>query len=1704
MPSFIAALKQHLPEADWPVVVSALRNQAEIWQQLQSGEFSVRALQAAGGERARWCPAFLGLLALGAEQQFEGLRAVPMQPVAEKLRYDAAAAYEQLAKSKQTLPMPDLAQATLLALALRERRRLLNSWEQLRDDVSIAPADFWKLPLACLLGLVPGQHELLQALLMPEQPQHLRALALHSLVSNPLSMDVQASHLTEIISAYELPQLLGLLRQLAPLNGALAQQLAAQVLDDLQGVPVDGRDGLSEIQSLLLQAEIYQLGRQADRASALLQSAWQAAQQLQLELGARVAEANQAETPMLVAVKQSAELANPKNLSAATLATKRPAALLAAARVAMESLDLTEAKELAIAALSSAASSAKAEEGYEKAKLLRELGTLFAELDLPQEAEHAAKSAIELQPNDADSAAVLGRMLKEKGRTSEALEYAQLAAVLAPQRADLRRQLAETLAANRQFEEAYIEWKAAIDYSEQPNTQDWLAFAGAALASDHIEDVIRACGEVLAQEPANGVAYALMGKAVAAQGDDTSAIDYLRRATDLTPGDLSSWLALASLLRAHKRTDEALAVLQTAQKYCAPSAKIQYILAETYRSLNRVPEALAAYRYAANLAAEQSDGEIAQAVAVQLSGLQTQLGEATAALNTLEAAQRAYPGNLEIARQLGKLLMAAGEAKRALSCLLIAREGAPDDVDVLTHIAQAQLAQLDHQVEAEETLRSILARKDAPVQALGLLAEALFANGKHTEAIKQYDKALNSDLAHDAGWRKKLTLGKAASQTACGRPVAAIATLEGIEKEYNQDLDVLRALCNAYKRAGRVDEAALLAENSLNYGNDEASLLWYAETMQELGKSAEACKALGATSKASLESPPAQLALAKLKWEGESKKASLDAFAKLLDCGDVQALRKSATFLFAHEAIEDSIRFFERAIELTDSDAELWGHLTQAYIASENFVKALDALEKNIQLSPHKPQLLETKADLLQRLGKPQAALQALSLALELLPNDVSILTRKVTLLCETGDWNAALTAAAQAFELNPGDPTIVLAAAELAVLCQQPEQARLFLAKAKRSGKPEDALLCLQAELALGAGNEIEAAKLAAQLISGNEKDPRVLGLQAQLAACRGDNTQADQLLLQALAAGGEIEPIVSLALGKAAERIANWESAIRLYEALAKARPGILAANFALGRAIVLQTEWQRLCAASGAIEAQTGVRSAKQSCTVAKKAFTAASSLAGNAATQALIAGWQTRADLRFGTKLDIEHLPQNYPSTSEEAAALFAAFGSANEVRIKDYWEAPEVLTERGLANKEGAFNLFAKAAKQLTANAPVQALAAQAAKQAGEAKDALQFIRRALAIWPRQPGWQALAGEIQSALGSNQDAAQHFQMAIELVPEEAKYHFAYGKALAAAGNVSAAVPSLQRAAELQPNNADYLLALAVAHRQAGDAMEARSLAAKAVKAAPENLGAILTQAELALEAGDGKAAKSYCEQALRLAPKDARALLLFAEALFVLGQTEDAIAVMERARGAADDEVPVLIRKAQMQPAARRLDELVKLSQKHAHRPEVFFALSQALAQGGAIAEAIQAAQHAVKKAATLPNGQQAALHLHLGGLLKQNGNLDQSLHHLDEAARLDPRSAIANLERGRVFLGRRQHAQALAAFRQASTLAPQMAEPHFEAGLALKEAKDYSAAEIELRQAARLEPKDRNIQKQLAAVIALNLVHHPAAVGVEL
>ncbi len=1711
MTSFIAQLKSRLPEADWPVVVAALRSEPQAWAELQEPAFADLVLDAAGADRNRWSPGFLGLLRLGHSQYFESLRSAPMQPVDEKLRYQAAAAFEKLTgePSKDESPAPELAQATLLALALRERRRLLNGWDQLAEDLGISGSPgvlksggqgFWQSTISCVFGLLPNPHELLAYLIAPEQTDELQQLGVHALVSNPLPLDVQSSHLLELVREFPLPQLMKLLRFVANVSAPLAQQTATQALENLQEGNADG-NALAEIQRLLLEAEITQISGRTNQSDALLRSAWEASRQLEVELAGKLADANGIDAETISETQKSNA---PMKVAANS---KRPASLLAAARVALKSDDIAEAKEMAVAALN-AATQETALADNRKATLLRELSDLFVEMQLSEEALFAAQAAVQAQPNDAESTLQFAKLLQMNGKSAEALEQAHLAAALDPQRSEVRRNLAKALQADRMDEEAFREWKAMLDNEVEPTVDDWLSFAEAGLKSNHIEETIKACQYALSLQPTNGAAYALIGSALLAQGDEGSAMAHLRRATELAPAQGEAWLALAGLQLAQKDPEDALATLFAAQQFTSPTAKLQQLLGATYQVLERFEKALAAYLEAAGLANEQSDAEIAQSVALRISALQLQLGYRDAALQTLEAAQRSFPNNSAIAAQLGKLLLAFNQPKRALSALKQALQADPENIKLLMDIAHAQMAVSELRAEAEQTLEIILAQKNAPAEAKALMAEAKAAQGKHSEAVKAFDAALKP-MAGDRIWTKRLTLGKARSQAASGKPVAAVNTLETLDKDHPGDLDVQRELSVCYQKAGRGDEAAQIAQKIyLANPQNEDTIVWYADLMEALGKSAQACMALSKSNKSANQTPRLILSLAKLQWSGDSPQAAQKTLSQLIDLRDGEALIQAGKFLLDHSAAKESIPYFIHSLDFTAAQGELLESLSTAYVQTEQWAEALQSLDRAIMQAPQKPQILVQKANVLVKLGRPQAALETLEMAMQLLPKDVNLLARKAQILRNQQDWAAAQEAAAKAFELDTSHPANLLTAAELAVLCLQPDLARDFYGKASLTSKPNLETACLQAELALEAGLEIEAAKA---LSNGtDESHPRVLALQSQLAACRSDRNLAAQLLQQAselLERKALSDIFTSFAVAKAAEKINDWHMAIFLYEGLAKSFPGQMLANFNLGRALLLRAEWQQVCEASQAkvkTDTQTFSKDTRALC---KQALAAASNAAIDAATQAMIANWSARADLRFGAKLDLSALPRSFPSTAPEAAALlFAARRTgdlqAAEQRCKAFLDAPEVSIEKAIISLENDFvaalEFIRQAAVVLMQSAPVQALAAHIARRAGEIANSLPFIQRALALWPEQANWQALAGEIHQALGNLTEAKGHFSIATELEPKEAKHYFALGRIQVAAHSVSDGIQNLQQATKLEPKRAEYLMALASAYRQSGDGKQAKSYAQQAQKIAPQDPNALLLQADLALEAGDAQTAKELVQQALKISPRDCAVLSMFAETLHALGETEDAVAVLDRARETAEDEVPLLIRRAQLLTNGRGLDALVKISQRYPERPEVFIALSEALANAGSMTEAIQAAQRAAKKAGKVTSPDQlAAMHLHLGKLLKQTGNLDQSLHHLEQAAKLAPHSAASYIERGRVFMARRQQEMALRAFQQAASLAPNDAAPHFEAGLALKEGKDYSAAEAELRKAAKLAPKDRQIHRQLAAVIALNIVYQP-------
>jgi tetratricopeptide (TPR) repeat protein len=410
----------------------------------------------------------------------------------------------------------------------------------------------------------------------------------------------------------------------------------------------------------------------------------------------------------------------------------------------------------------------------------------------------------------------------------------------------------------------------------------------------------------------------------------------------------------------------------------------------------------------------------------------------------------------------------------------------------------------------------------------------------------------------------------------------------------------------------------------------------------------------------------------------------------------------------------------------------------------------------------------------------------------------------------------------------------------------------------------------------------------------------------------------------------------------------------------------------------------------------------------------------------------------------------------------------------------------------------------------------QALLAQIAWQCGDSARALHASHAALAAWPDEARWHALAAEIYIAGGESSQALPHLEQASGLEPGNYRHYLALGQAYSAEAYrneayVNQAVQALDRASQLAPEAIEPWIELSKAYQRAGDIKSASNCCEQALTLAPNAVEPILQKAEISLSSDDPEEAY-HCLSAIlnQSGQANSQARLLMARALEGMGRGEEALSLLEETSQSSDNPMPMLLQRIQLLYRLRgpevSTQATMELAQKYPDEPLVLASLARALDAAGQKDNAIRTAQKALQAAQSmdatrgthqnLNAEQRARLHMLAGRLLRQTGQLDQSVQHLSESLRLDPGDVDTYLELGRAHQERRQHNLAINIFNQATNIAPRDPRPYYHAGLALKDSKDYQAAEEMLRRAADLAPSDLSIHRQLGAVVALNLVHN--------
>ncbi|MDD5368083.1 MAG: tetratricopeptide repeat protein [Anaerolineaceae bacterium] len=1434
----------------------------------------------------------------------------------------------------------------------------------------------------------------------------------------------------------------------------------------------------------------------------------------------------------------------------------QPDYLIVATQLATRKGDLTSARTYANQLFDQLIrSKAKSTTASYSLRQIAELAQSLLDLNLYEDAATAAEKGLQSYPTSLELLDVLSQAYRASGQPTLAAKAAYLAASMAPHRIELHRLLADVLEETGDWIGCLGERNQVLKMNPAPLTDDLLAAAASAIRAGRTEEAIAACQAILERDPDSGLAQAYYGEALAKKGEIPAAVQRLTQATLLAPDQSQPWISLSNLHELAGDHRKAMETLRSASHAAPQTAEIQLALAQACLAEGSPSEALPALRRAVSLAPQTSS------VAQRLGQTLFDLGHLEEASQVVERARYTWPTLPGLALCQAKILIGLGDIQAAIPALETVLHSQPNDIEpyllygrsVVTLSEQASTnpaIRLDLASVRQHMLKA-LAIDSENYEARLLMAEVQTAGGDLSEALATYQELSEMEKANDPTWSWRIHLGMGRVAMDLGQMDTAIAALQEAVQTRPDDLRIHQALAEAYHAANLTEEALIKARTALGMApHNVANLIWYARIAVAMKDEGEAINALEHAIELAPERAGIRNHLALVQLQINDRNAARKTLESILSLENVDQtdLRATASHFLALGDQNNAVACLKQAIEHTpQTSADLWAELASLQHQIGDHPSALDAIRTALEIRPSDPCLHTLHGNLLTAENKTQAAISCYEQALNLSKTGegspssaevsgwsyppenntpIRLHLQIAGLLRSTGDLRSALSHSEQAIHLEPDNLEARYAAAETAYSLLELDKASDLVNWAPLNALPTEfnpgmpvslpkeitnrqtalRLLTLQAELFLETYNQDMALNALSRAKVFSSDDARLCAAMARIAAWKGELAEGSHLLENAIAGlqssiheGIDGHPTLSIA--EAALALGQWKIAIPLFHQTARNLPLEPLAQLALARSLVKAVEAQRVYMELGATQHAPGIEKCGEA---AYQQFEQAILAANRLSNSDLVAVWHKRGQAAFHPAEKTMKSLQTIASTPDDLAALMAAGLLADRVvpvELADRFpNHPSVLLQKSLSQQnehpEDAF-ITAQTLVTIQPDHPLyQALLAKIAMKVANPVLACQAIEAALSTWPDEPAWHALAAESSAACNDRPRSLDHWKLAYDQDPENPEYAHTLGEAYLLCGDVTHAIQTLNHAADAQPDRLETWIALGDAHRIAEDYPQAIACAEKAISLAPNQVAPILASGEIALAAGEPDLAKARAEAALSLKPGHPKAILLIARALVHQGHPSEALRTVETALAQTIDSFELLLERTRLihstQGAASALQALQELAQQFPEEALAQAELAASLAEAGQKEAAEKAAQAALLLEPDLPS-----LHLLLGRIQRTSGQLDQAIHHLSEAIRQDGHNIDAYLELGRTHQDRREHDQALKIYEQASMIAPRDARLFYQSGLAMKEMKDYPNAELMLRKAAQFAPEDLNIRRQLAAMIAINLVHNP-------
>ncbi len=1741
--TFIEALRELFGPQETAAILVAIRSDKLVWTAFEGEGFTGKALSAMSDNMRLWTPANLALVSLDEEKLIGKLATEPMPGLESNLRQRAIRLYETLRRKDQA--PANLGEAGLVALALRERRRLTGSWNGLADELVArqgnSNAHIWNTALACLAGMVPDIARLLVAILTSGKGSGVVEWAVQILLSTPELPANLVGLAVEVLSEAPAPVQLEFLKQ-AKTRGRseLATKAAANLLTQHPAVHYGtSRFDLekADLQSLANRSAalcelgaFYDLaGDSAESRSNLRNAAdildyWQTSLRMNIaqgsdELGdwARRIGGLRSVSPKLMSKLGAIALERPTatvDLNDIVDPTQDPSLMAAKFLQAYHRGDGQLAEELALQAVDAFLDRTRTKELIPGA--MEFIKSLLV-LDLEREALLCCEAALELRPVDDQLILTASKLMASRGAQEGARLMAGLASALQPESMDLKRHLAEMCEEAGHWNEAFEQRQQVIKLSVAPEKGDLTCYIRAALHSGRVEVATQASYDLLDAHPEMGEAHGWLGKSLAVAARWEDAINHLSRATLLEPEQAQWWLDLAGVYRECGKHQQEIETLKAAVIAAPNSGEAQFAIANNLRQDGLASEALPYLRQAVKL----QPGNMAYALA--FAQILRELGYLVEARGELEGKRKKWLGNPELAHEFALVCQQTGDWASALPAFEMAAHSEKAPVSWRVQYAEALLK--NHCDSGNETnalrlsqafdiLERVVAEAPSDLRTQFLYTEALRKRGEAARAIVLYRQLADSLGEEHQELGVCVNRGMGLAALALGQTELALASLKEAQQSQPENIQIVHDLAEAYIQSHLPRDAAQVAESALQLApHDPKNLTWFKDRMVDLGEMRRAKDALQRVIGLEPEQASHRLQMAQL----EVETGALDEARLILDeLKDMpiggEDLQQAAYLYLRLQDSDSALSCLERAMRLPGKrSADMLFELARLYEEAGKYGDAMEVVQQLVGVDETDSQALLLQADLLARMGRYDAAQSVLDLVRDATGEtepepQMPILERSVKWHLNNGDLPQALEQAERALKVVPDHLELrrlaVEAAAEMLLDEKASELAEAVSVEqllADETGNGFE-ILCKRIDLALEAGNLGGAGELLDKGLPIWGSRPALQDLLSRFKAISGYLFGSETEVAE------QITEELSLETGKSALAMGLWKTGLNLLEKLAEKLGGNPQAAFELGRALVLCAEAYRLYRS---LQINAHLPSADILSEDRRQQFEKVMEKAARFGSTARMQRWLARGRAVFNPSAQTLKDLAAVAVKPEEYAALASGLREIGNPQaalhaISRFGDSPECLLQRilcGLAVEVGDLEITVE--KLLTGwpNNPVhQFAAASLLLKRGENGRARGLVEKALVTWPQEATWHAQAAVLAAADEDAQAEIAHWESAHSLDPNQPAISRALGKAMLKTEKPEEALAVLTQATQLEPDNVEGWIGLARAQYELDRLSEAMASAQKATELEAEGVEGVLMSALVAFKLGELDQARESAWVAVRRDPNHSEAVLVLGKILSAQGRAEEALMVIDHALPNLEPDVRVLYERARLiyllkgaGLALPALQHLVKIFPEHA---EGLALLAHAQADCGDEAGAERSAFKSLRL-----NPIQPELSMLLGRLQRKTGQLDQAVHLLSESIRLDPANVEYYLELGQAYMERREDIMALRTFQQATRIAPKDPRAYCQAALLMRDSKDYPGAEAMLQQAAKLAPEDVQIRRQLVGVMTLNLIHKTQEAG---